>query len=101
MAKIKRALISVSDKTGILDFAKELKKLGIEIISTGGTAKLMRENNIPCDDRHRHRRTETYCIITAGGKRIAVAISKRTVALCRRAVPDKRRAGHNAGQCYA
>ena len=47
MVKIKRALISVSDKTGILDFAKELEKLGIEILSTGGTAKLFRENNIP------------------------------------------------------
>ncbi len=34
----KRALISVSDKTGIKEFAKELSKLGIEIISTGGTA---------------------------------------------------------------
>ncbi|MFA4843157.1 MAG: bifunctional phosphoribosylaminoimidazolecarboxamide formyltransferase/IMP cyclohydrolase, partial [Candidatus Omnitrophota bacterium] len=46
MVNIKRALVSVSDKTGILDFAKELKALGIEIISTGGTAKLLRENNI-------------------------------------------------------
>ncbi len=47
MIKIKRALISVSDKTGILDLAKELNKLGVEIISTGGTAKILRENNIP------------------------------------------------------
>jgi phosphoribosylaminoimidazolecarboxamide formyltransferase/IMP cyclohydrolase len=47
MIKIKRALISVSDKTGILDFAKELNKFGVEIISTGGTAKLLREDNIP------------------------------------------------------
>jgi phosphoribosylaminoimidazolecarboxamide formyltransferase/IMP cyclohydrolase len=47
MGKIKRALISVSDKTGILDFAQELNKLGIEILSTGGTAKLLRDNNIP------------------------------------------------------
>jgi phosphoribosylaminoimidazolecarboxamide formyltransferase/IMP cyclohydrolase len=46
MVKIKRALISVSDKTGILDFAKELNILGVEILSTGGTAKLLRENNI-------------------------------------------------------
>jgi len=46
MVKIKRALISVSDKTGILDFAKELNRLGVEILSTGGTAKLLRENNI-------------------------------------------------------
>ncbi len=47
MVKIKRALISVSDKTGILDLAKELEKFGVEILSTGGTAKLFRENNIP------------------------------------------------------
>ena len=46
MVKIKRALISVSDKTGILDFAKELSKFNIEIFSTGGTAKLFRENSI-------------------------------------------------------
>ncbi len=46
MVKIRRALISVSDKTGILSFAKELKKLGIEILSTGGTAKLLRDNDI-------------------------------------------------------
>ncbi len=46
MVKIKRALISVSDKTGILELAQELNKLGVEILSTGGTAKLLRENNI-------------------------------------------------------
>jgi len=47
MVKIKRALISLSDKTGIIEFARELNKLGVEILSTGGTAKLLRENNIP------------------------------------------------------
>jgi len=47
MVKIKRALISVSDKTGILDLAKELNRCGVEILSTGGTAKLFRENNLP------------------------------------------------------
>ncbi len=46
MVKIKRALVSVSDKTGILDFARELNKFGVEILSTGGTAKLLRDNNI-------------------------------------------------------
>ena len=50
MIKIRRALISVSDKAGILDFAKELNKLGVEILSTGGTAKLLRENNIPAKE---------------------------------------------------
>ncbi|MFA6040855.1 MAG: bifunctional phosphoribosylaminoimidazolecarboxamide formyltransferase/IMP cyclohydrolase, partial [Methylophilus sp.] len=47
MAIIKRALISVSDKTGILEFAKSLSEFGIEILSTGGTAKLFRDNQIP------------------------------------------------------
>jgi phosphoribosylaminoimidazolecarboxamide formyltransferase/IMP cyclohydrolase len=46
MVKIKRALISVSDKTGILEFAKGLKNFGVEILSTGGTAKILRENGI-------------------------------------------------------
>ncbi len=44
--KITRALVSVSDKTGILDFCRELDKLGIELLSTGGTAKLLAENNV-------------------------------------------------------
>lgn len=43
LRKIKKALISVSDKTGIIEFAKELASFGIQIISTGGTAKSMRE----------------------------------------------------------
>lgn len=46
MIKIKRALISVSDKTGVVELAKELCNFGVEIISTGGTAKLLHENNI-------------------------------------------------------
>ena len=44
---IKRALISVSDKSGIVEFAQNLASLNIEILSTGGTAKLLRENNVP------------------------------------------------------
>ncbi|MBV8571831.1 MAG: bifunctional phosphoribosylaminoimidazolecarboxamide formyltransferase/IMP cyclohydrolase, partial [Acidobacteriaceae bacterium] len=47
MAKIERALLSVTDKTGLLPFAKRLHELGVELISTGGTAKLLRENLIP------------------------------------------------------
>ncbi|HKP38855.1 MAG TPA: bifunctional phosphoribosylaminoimidazolecarboxamide formyltransferase/IMP cyclohydrolase [Pyrinomonadaceae bacterium] len=46
LRKIRRALISVSDKTGIVDFAVELKSFGIEIISTGGTAKTLREGGV-------------------------------------------------------
>ena len=45
--KITRALISVSDKTGIIEFCQQLNELNIEIISTGGTAKLLQENNLP------------------------------------------------------
>lgn len=46
MTKIKRALISVSKKEGVIDFAQGLSKMGIEIISTGGTAKLLIEAGI-------------------------------------------------------
>src|SRR5438309_5584608 len=46
MPKIERALLSVTDKTGVVDFAKSLRALGVELISTGGTAKLLRENGI-------------------------------------------------------
>lgn len=42
-----RALISVSDKTGIVDFAKELAAIGVEILSTGGTARALKEADIP------------------------------------------------------
>jgi phosphoribosylaminoimidazolecarboxamide formyltransferase/IMP cyclohydrolase len=44
--KIQRALISVSDKSGIVDFARELSTLGVEILSTGGTAKTLQEAGI-------------------------------------------------------
>ena len=44
--KIKRALISVSDKSGIVDFAKTLRQHGVELLSTGGTFKLLKENAI-------------------------------------------------------
>jgi phosphoribosylaminoimidazolecarboxamide formyltransferase/IMP cyclohydrolase len=47
---IRRALISVSEKTGIIDFASELQKFGVEIISTGGTAKALREAGIEVRD---------------------------------------------------
>jgi len=46
LAPIKRALISVSDKTGIVEFAQSLQKMGVEILSTGGTYRLLREHNI-------------------------------------------------------
>jgi phosphoribosylaminoimidazolecarboxamide formyltransferase / IMP cyclohydrolase len=46
MSVIRRALISVSDKTGMIEFARELSARGIELLSTGGTAKLLADNNI-------------------------------------------------------
>src|SRR5919197_454301 len=45
--KITRALISVSDKAGIAGFARELERQGVDIISTGGTADLLRKEKIP------------------------------------------------------
>lgn len=50
MGKVTRALISVSHKEGIIDFARELAKLNIEILSTGGTAKLLRDGGVPVKD---------------------------------------------------
>ncbi len=50
MGKIARALISVSNKNGILDFARGISKLGIEILSTGGTAKMLRDAGVAVKD---------------------------------------------------
>ncbi len=47
MASIQRALISVSDKTGLVEFARELRAFGVELISTGGTARALREAGLP------------------------------------------------------
>jgi phosphoribosylaminoimidazolecarboxamide formyltransferase/IMP cyclohydrolase len=48
--KITRALISVSDKKGIADFARALERQGVDVISTGGTAELLRKHKIPVRD---------------------------------------------------
>ena len=50
MQKIERVLISVTDKTGIVDLARELSAMGAEIISTGGTARMIRESGVPVKD---------------------------------------------------
>lgn len=50
MAKIERALISVWDKTGLVPFAKTLVECGIELISTGGTARVLRDAGLPVTD---------------------------------------------------
>src|ERR1700744_1859494 len=54
MAKIQRALISVSDKTGLLPFAQILAQAGVEIISTGGTAKTLRDAGLTVKDISEH-----------------------------------------------
>src|SRR5664280_3508403 len=54
MTKIQRALISVSDKTGLVPFAKILAKAGIEILSTGGTAKTLRAAGLAVKDISEH-----------------------------------------------
>ncbi len=46
MSKIERAIISVTDKSGVVDFARGLKRFGVEILSTGGTAKALREGGV-------------------------------------------------------
>jgi phosphoribosylaminoimidazolecarboxamide formyltransferase/IMP cyclohydrolase len=48
--KVRRALISVFDKTGVVDMAQSLVGIGVEILSTGGTAKVLRKANIPVTD---------------------------------------------------
>src|SRR6058998_11137 len=50
MAGLKRALISVSDKTGVVDLARGLAALGAEILSTGGTAKILRDAGLAVTD---------------------------------------------------
>ncbi len=50
MSKVTRALISVSNKDGILEFARGISKLGIEILSTGGTAKMLRDAGVSVKD---------------------------------------------------
>jgi len=54
MSHIKRALISVSNKKGVVDFAKALHAMGIEILSTGGTAKSLRDAGVPVKDVSEH-----------------------------------------------
>lgn len=50
MSKIARAILSVTDKTGLVEFARKLSSLGVELISTGGTAKLLRESSVQVMD---------------------------------------------------
>jgi len=50
MSKIQRAILSVTDKSGLVDFARKLAGLGVELVSTGGTAKLLRDAGIAVKD---------------------------------------------------
>jgi len=50
VAKILRAILSVTDKSGLEDFARRLSRMGVELVSTGGTARLLREHGIPVRD---------------------------------------------------
>jgi len=50
MSKIQRAILSVTDKTGLAEFARKLSQMGVELISTGGTAKLLRDSGIAVKD---------------------------------------------------
>ncbi|HMC32549.1 MAG: bifunctional phosphoribosylaminoimidazolecarboxamide formyltransferase/inosine monophosphate cyclohydrolase [Acidobacteria bacterium] len=50
MSKVQRAILSVTDKTGLVEFARKLADMRVELISTGGTAKLLRESGIPVQD---------------------------------------------------
>jgi len=49
-SRVQRAILSVTDKTGLVDFARQLSGLGIELISTGGTAKLLRDSGVAVRD---------------------------------------------------
>src|ERR687892_1766626 len=48
--RVRRALISVSDKTGVVDFARGLSELGVELLSTGGTASAIRDAGLAVTD---------------------------------------------------
>ncbi|MFW5426738.1 MAG: bifunctional phosphoribosylaminoimidazolecarboxamide formyltransferase/IMP cyclohydrolase [Methylophagaceae bacterium] len=54
MNKIQRALLSVSDKAGVLELAQQLSQLGVELLSTGGTAKLLQEAGLPVKEVSEH-----------------------------------------------
>src|ERR1700730_12564566 len=50
MSKIQRAILSVTDKSGLVDFARKLAGMEVELVSTGGTAKLLRDSGIAVKD---------------------------------------------------
>jgi phosphoribosylaminoimidazolecarboxamide formyltransferase / IMP cyclohydrolase len=54
MRKIQRAIVSVTDKTGVADFVKSLSEFGVQILSTGGTAGTLREAGLAVTDISRY-----------------------------------------------
>jgi phosphoribosylaminoimidazolecarboxamide formyltransferase/IMP cyclohydrolase len=48
MRRVRRALVSVSDKSGVVELARVLADMKVQILSTGGTAKTLRQNGIEC-----------------------------------------------------
>ncbi len=54
MFPVRRALMSVTDKTGLVEFAKGLKEFGVDLLSTGGTAKLLRDNGVEITEVSSH-----------------------------------------------
>src|SRR5579871_3264521 len=50
MSKVQRAILSVTDKSGLVEFARQLAEMNVELVSTGGTAKLLRDSGIQVKD---------------------------------------------------
>jgi len=83
---VRRALLSVSDKTGIVEFARELRERGIELLSTGGTAKLLTSHGIPVKEVAEHT---GFSFVRMVKKRLRVFLSgnlfwsnKASTSLC-------------------
>ena len=68
---IRRALVSVSDKTGLVEFAGRLDRLGVEIVSTGGTARALQDAGLAVDDDRLGQDVEDQLIV-AGRRRRAL-----------------------------
>jgi hypothetical protein len=60
---VKRALLSVSDKTGIVEFARSLHTMGVELISTGGTEKAIKDAGIPVKNISEVTVVSKHCIL--------------------------------------
>jgi hypothetical protein len=86
--RVRRALISVSDKTGVVDFAKGLTALGVEILSTGGTATALREAGLEVTDVSEFTGSEEIL----GGRVKTLHPRLHAALLARRGDPERRQA---------